>query len=59
MFLLDRVFGHTAFQEWEDFIYIDPVAMESCAMWRLNFQAEDGHFVENFATGRRWSRLER
>ena len=54
-----RVFAHTAFQEWEDYIYIDPRVMETCASWLLNFQSDDGHFVENYDKYRNWTRLDR
>ena len=34
------------FQDWEDYIYIDPLVVSSAVMWLLNYQTEEGSFVE-------------
>jgi hypothetical protein len=33
-------------QDWEDYIYIDPLVVGSAVMWLLNFQTEEGSFYE-------------
>ena len=33
-------------QDWEDYIYIDPLVVSSAVMWLLNYQTEEGSFVE-------------
>ena len=33
-------------QDWEDYIYIDPLVINSAVMWLLNYQTEDGSFYE-------------
>ena len=35
-----------SFQDWEDFIYIDPEVFGHAVMWMLNFQNSEGAFVE-------------
>jgi len=35
------------FQDWEDYLYIDPFVVTSSTLWMLNFQRSDGAFVEN------------
>ncbi len=41
-----RIFQSVSFQDWEDYIYIDPLVMGSAVMWLLNYQTSDGSFVE-------------
>jgi hypothetical protein len=33
-------------QDWEDYIYIDPQIFGHSVLWLLNYQREDGAFVE-------------
>ena len=35
-----------SFQDWEDYIYIDPTVFGSAVMWLLNYQSEEGAFYE-------------
>ena len=42
-----KIYKYVAFQDWEDYIYIDPYIITSAATWLLNFQSNDGYFVEN------------
>ena len=35
-----------SFQDWEDYIYIDPTVFGSAVMWILNYQSEEGAFYE-------------
>ena len=41
-----QIFEDVAFQDWEDFIYIDPNVFGHSTMWLLNYQKADGAFVE-------------
>ena len=41
-----RIFDDVSFQDWEDFIYIDPAIFGASTMWLLNYQKADGEFVE-------------
>ena len=41
-----RQFQHVSFQDWEDYIYIDPTVMGSAVMWLINYQTADGSFSE-------------
>ena len=41
-----RIFSHVSFQDWEDYIYIDPLVVGSAVMWLINYQTEEGSFVE-------------
>ena len=41
-----RIFSHVSFQDWEDYIYIDPLVVESAVMWLINYQTPDGSFAE-------------
>jgi len=41
-----RIFQSVSFQDWEDYIYIDPAVIGSAVMWILNYQTEEGSFVE-------------
>ena len=41
-----RVLHAVSFQDWEDFIYIDPEVFGHAVMWLLNFQNSEGAFVE-------------
>ena len=41
-----RIFMDVSFQDWEDFIYIDPAIFGHSTMWLLNYQTQDGAFVE-------------
>ena len=41
-----RIFEKVSFQDWEDFIYIDPMVFGSSVMWLLNYQSEEGSFSE-------------
>ena len=41
-----RVLYPVSFQDWEDFIYIDPQVFGNAVMWLLNYQNTDGAFVE-------------
>ena len=34
------------FQDWEDYIYIDPTVIGSAVMWLLNYQTPEGSFAE-------------
>ncbi|TRY72565.1 hypothetical protein TCAL_06513 [Tigriopus californicus] len=40
------IFTHVSFQDWEDFIYIDPVIITSAVLWVLNYQSAEGAFFE-------------
>ena len=40
------------FQDWEDYIYIDPTVFGSAVMWLLNYQSEEGAFYETEYTER-------
>lgn len=42
-----RIFSHVSFQDWEDYIYIDPLVVSSGAVWLLNFQSASGYWLEN------------
>ena len=39
-----RIFQSVSFQDWEDYIYIDPKVIGSAVMWILNYQTEEGSF---------------
>jgi CD109 antigen len=41
-----RIFSHVSFQDWEDYIYIDPEVFGSSVMWLINYQSIDGEFFE-------------
>lgn len=41
-----RTFKHVAFQDWEDYIYIDPEVFGSSTMWLINYQTPNGEFIE-------------
>ncbi|XP_023346769.1 CD109 antigen [Eurytemora carolleeae] len=41
-----RIFKDVGFQDWEDYIYIDPQIYESSVLWLINFQDVSGFFVE-------------
>jgi hypothetical protein len=34
------------YQDWEDYIYIDPQIFGHSVLWLLNYQRDDGAFVE-------------
>ena len=42
-----RVLHAVSFQDWEDYIYIDPQVFGNSVMWILNYQNEGGAFVES------------
>ena len=42
-----RVLEAAQFQDWEDFIYIDPEVFGNAVMWLLNYQDKDGAFLES------------
>ena len=33
-----RTFSHVTYQDWEDYIYIDPMVVGSAVMWLINYQ---------------------
>ena len=41
-----KVLEAASFQDWEDYIYIDPKVFGSAVMWLLNYQSEEGAFQE-------------
>ncbi|XP_023330073.1 CD109 antigen [Eurytemora carolleeae] len=41
-----RIFEDVAFQDWEDYIYIDPHIFKSSVLWLINFQHIEGYFTE-------------
>lgn len=41
-----RIFQDVSFQDWEDYIYIDPQVVQSAVMWLINYQTSDGSFSE-------------
>ena len=41
-----RIFSHVSYQDWEDYLYIDPLIVSSGAVWLLNYQSEAGYFTE-------------
>ena len=41
-----RTFQEVSFQDWEDYIYIDPAVVSSAVMWLINYQTSDGSFSE-------------
>ena len=41
-----RIFQEVSFQDWEDYIYIDPEVVQSAVMWLINYQTNDGSFSE-------------
>ena len=41
-----RIFQDVSFQDWEDYIYIDPQVVGSAVMWLINYQTSDGSFSE-------------
>ena len=41
-----RVLAHVAFQDWEDYIYIEPEVITSSVMWLINYQDVEGEFIE-------------
>ena len=41
-----RIFQSVSFQDWEDYIYIDPQVFGSSVMWLINYQSIDGAFSE-------------
>ena len=42
-----KIFQHVSFQDWEDYIYVDPQVFGSAAMWLINYQNIDGAFAVN------------
>ena len=40
-----RIFSHVSFQDWEDYIYIDPLVVGSAVMWLINYQTDEGEFL--------------
>ena len=40
-----RIFSHVSFQDWEDYIYIDPLVVGSAVMWLINYQTDEGEGV--------------
>ena len=42
-----RVLQAVSFQDWEDFIYIDPQVFGNAVMWLLNYQNAEGAFLES------------
>ena len=47
-----RILETASFQDWEDYIYIDPTVFGSAVMWLLNYQSEEGAFYETEYTER-------
>ena len=41
-----RTLDTVSFQDWEDYIYVDPTVVGSAVMWLLNYQTEEGAFTE-------------
>ena len=41
-----RIFQAVSFQDWEDYIYIDPQIVGTAVMWLINYQHIDGAFSE-------------
>ncbi|CAB4061935.1 unnamed protein product [Lepeophtheirus salmonis] len=41
-----RIFKAVSYQDWEDYIYIDPTVVGSAVLWLLNYQTEEGSFSE-------------
>ena len=41
-----RIFKQVSHQEWEDYIYIDPMIMDKALMWLLKYQTKEGAFGE-------------
>lgn len=41
-----NIFEDVAFQDWEDYIYIDPEIFQNSVMWLINYQHQDGYFTE-------------
>ena len=41
-----RLLSQASFQDWEDFLYIDPQVITSGVLWLLNYQTESGAFLE-------------
>merc|ERR1712059_192626 len=41
-----QIFEDVAFQDWEDYIYIDAQVFGHAVMWLLNYQQTDGAFLE-------------
>ena len=41
-----RIFQAVSFQDWEDYIYIDPEIFGSSVMWLINYQNIEGAFSE-------------
>ena len=41
-----RIFEDVAFQDWEDYIYIDPNIFKHSVLWLINYQNVEGYFVE-------------
>ena len=41
-----KIFSHVSFQDWEDYIYIDPEVFGSSVMWLINQQDVEGEFME-------------
>ena len=41
-----KIFQHVSFQDWEDYIYVDPQVFGSAAMWLINYQNIEGAFSE-------------
>ncbi|TRY74425.1 hypothetical protein TCAL_00656 [Tigriopus californicus] len=41
-----RILQSVSFQDWEDYIYLDPMVIGSAVMWLLNYQTPEGAFTE-------------
>ena len=41
-----RIFQSVSFQDWEDYIYVDPQVVQSAVMWLINYQTAAGSFSE-------------
>jgi len=42
-----KIFKDVSFQDWEDYIYIDPEVFGHSVMWLINYQSQEGDFQEN------------
>jgi len=42
-----QIFKDVSFQDWEDYIYIDPEVFGHSVMWMINYQSVDGAFQES------------
>ena len=41
-----RIFETISFQDWEDYIYVDPEIFQSSILWLINYQNKNGAFIE-------------